>query len=513
MSEYVTPSQHIEQTAFHSRAIEGVTTSTLGMVGLTEYGPVPHLATKVGLRPGPVLVESFSEYLQVFGGVAISGRPCLLALAARAFFDNGGRRLFVSRVFEFSKAVDSSPGIDLQEGFGSLVILAQGEPLIAWKARWPGSVASRIRVAVSLRRRGNALVGGELQGVLPGAVVEVADPPTAEIPDDINPVTANVRVVARCADGRLGYRAVTGGADPVDPAEVAFPLTFEATVSLDDRVDVYSDLELGREHPRCIFDVLQAKDPDVANALVWLDMVDGGAGSDLVVGELLDAVLSLRDGGWLTGGGDGGALSPELLIGDGLDNDNEARAARGLGALAGIDEIALVAIPDIVTLSEVDQGTAVNALIQHCEADGYRMAIVDPPRASSISEVRRFRAQFDTKNAALYYPWLRVVDPNGAPRARGALDCSMSRPPAQSPGSMPAATPSAGCTRHQKVGDPRNRRPHLQGHVHWAAVAERGWDQLPPVVRGSLQPGVGCQHHEFGPGVDLRRRPTSAHLP
>jgi uncharacterized protein len=43
------------------------------------------------------------------------------------------------------------------------------------------------------------------------------------------------------------------------------------------------------------------------------------------------------------------------------------------------------------------------------------MAVVDPPRDSSISEVRRFRSQFDTKYAALYYPWLRITDPTRRP--------------------------------------------------------------------------------------------------
>jgi hypothetical protein len=43
------------------------------------------------------------------------------------------------------------------------------------------------------------------------------------------------------------------------------------------------------------------------------------------------------------------------------------------------------------------------------------MAIVDPPAESSISEVRRFRSQFDTKYAALYYPWLEILDPGAVP--------------------------------------------------------------------------------------------------
>ncbi len=54
-------------------------------------------------------------------------------------------------------------------------------------------------------------------------------------------------------------------------------------------------------------------------------------------------------------------------------------------------------------------------LIGHCERLRYRFAIVDPPPDSSISEVRKFRAQFDSKYAALYYPWVRITDPGRRP--------------------------------------------------------------------------------------------------
>jgi uncharacterized protein len=62
---------------------------------------------------------------------------------------------------------------------------------------------------------------------------------------------------------------------------------------------------------------------------------------------------------------------------------------------------------------------AVNAVIEHCERLRYRMAIVDPPQDSSISQVREFRSQFDTKYAALYYPWVRLVDPTRRPDPGG----------------------------------------------------------------------------------------------
>jgi phage tail sheath protein FI len=57
----------------------------------------------------------------------------------------------------------------------------------------------------------------------------------------------------------------------------------------------------------------------------------------------------------------------------------------------------------------------VDALIGHCERLRYRMAIVDPPPDQSISGIRQFRSQFDSTYAALYYPWLEILDPNARP--------------------------------------------------------------------------------------------------
>ena len=42
MAEYLTPGVYVEETSFRARTIEGVPTSTFGLVGLTAYGPVPY---------------------------------------------------------------------------------------------------------------------------------------------------------------------------------------------------------------------------------------------------------------------------------------------------------------------------------------------------------------------------------------------------------------------------------------------------------------------------------------
>lgn len=427
MPEYLTPGVYVEETSFRSRSIEGVPTSTFAMAGRTAYGPVPYiLPGGPTVLPGPVLVTGFTEYERAFGGLKIGEEDCQLALAARAFFANGGRRLYVSRVFPFvrtSAAEDAPPAVDAN--FASLPVPAQGAPLLYWRARWPGSAGARIAVAVTFRRGKNILVAGSdgaprLTGVQEGAAVEVVQLSGGEVPslpDGTLPVSGNVRTVIRRTDGVLGYLKGQSDFEPVTAGTAAFHLTLAVTVRLGDRVDVYNELELDDRHPRSVGNVLQAADPADEFSLVWLETVKPAAGAPPPApGARLTALLTLaQPGAHLTRGGDGQELSADDLGGKEANPDSLTDPARGLGALAEIDDIAIVALPDTVTLGIGEQKTAVDLLIGHCERLRYRMAIVDPPRDSSLSEVRRFRAQFDTKYAALYYPWVRITDPSRRP--------------------------------------------------------------------------------------------------
>jgi phage tail sheath protein FI len=436
MPEYLTPGVYVEETSFRSRTIEGVATSTFGMTGATEYGPVPYIANGATMLPAPTLVTSFTEYERAFGGLKIADTPCQVALAARAFFLNGGRRLYVARAISFSRLPAPVGGGEAPidpAGFGRLQMpvavggAAATPPVLVWKARWPGSVSSRIKITTQLRRSKNVLVGGQLKGVLAGAAVQVAAAGSAPPADRDAPAANSVRIVRRRPDLTYGYEGAAGAIEAPAPNTVAYHLTFDVTVRLEDRLDVYAGLELdplrnGQRlsdlHARSIFKVLQAQDPADDLSLVWLDTVTGAAGAAAPSATALaQALISAgTDGAWLTAGTDGDDMDPDTLRGDPADPDNLLKPATGLEALAEVDDIAIVAMPDTTNFDDQNaQDTAVGYLIAHCELQRYRIAVVDPPGESSISEIRTFRSKFDSKYAALYYPWLKIVDPTRRP--------------------------------------------------------------------------------------------------
>lgn len=95
MPEYLAPGVYVEEVSFRSKSIEGVSTSTCGFTGPTRKGPY---------NVTPELVTSYGEYQRAYGGFTdldFSGTSFRnhMAHAARAFFDNGGRRLYVSRTY------------------------------------------------------------------------------------------------------------------------------------------------------------------------------------------------------------------------------------------------------------------------------------------------------------------------------------------------------------------------------------------------------------------------------
>lgn len=453
MPEYLTPGVYVEETSFRSRAIEGVATSTFGMVGLTRYGPVPYFLTPPGspqvvMVPSPTLVTSFTEFERAFGGLGevgsdqLADRTNYLAYAARAFFANGGRRLYVSRAFPFDRT--GAGEIDLAADFAALPVGAP--PVATWRARWPGAAGNDFAVRASFQRTKNVLTTTTragvtthvLKGVQPGAAVEVF-PDRDNLPSEIDPATrrtrppnpANVRIVVRAADGSLALRDAAGAVTPLPTDGTTALCHLTATVEVrwgDRRRDTYPGLELG-DHPRGIARVLQAEDPADEMSLVWFD-----PGTTPAVppapDALVTALLALQDEQFLTGGSEGTPLTPADLAGEPSDPDVAERAATGLAALAEVEDIAIVASPDAVRFDETTQVTATNDLIAHCEAPrAYRIAVVDPPRDSSISEVRKFRAQFDTSYAALYYPWMEILDPTAKPDP-GAGPATLQLPPA-----------------------------------------------------------------------------------
>ncbi|RDI17184.1 hypothetical protein DEU38_12319 [Rhodococcus sp. AG1013] len=107
------------------------------------------------------------------------------------------------------------------------------------------------------------------------------------------------------------------------------------------------------------------------------------------------------------------AKVPARLSGDDYVGDVADRS--GFSGLEAVDEVTMVCIPDLMTAYQqgaIDLDTVQSvqqSMIAHCEQMGDRMAILDPPPGLNAQQVKEWRvdkAAYDSKYAALYWPWI-----------------------------------------------------------------------------------------------------------
>lgn len=94
MPSYLSPGIYPRETDF-SFYVKQLSTSACGMIGIAEKGPIHE----------PTLVTSWEQFLRTFGGYLAAG---YLAYAARAFFDDGGGVLWVTRIAHATDPTDAT---------------------------------------------------------------------------------------------------------------------------------------------------------------------------------------------------------------------------------------------------------------------------------------------------------------------------------------------------------------------------------------------------------------------
>ncbi len=100
------------------------------------------------------------------------------------------------------------------------------------------------------------------------------------------------------------------------------------------------------------------------------------------------------------------------------DYRGEVAERTGLGGLSPIEEVTMVAIPDLMQSYQAGEMTLQDvqavqqALYEHCEQSKYCFAILDSPPDMRPQEMLSWRmsSNYDSKYAALYYPWIETAD-------------------------------------------------------------------------------------------------------
>jgi uncharacterized protein len=457
MPEYLAPGVYVEEVSFRSKSIEGVPTSTTGFAGMTRFGPVWYAGGPTSSEPR--LITSFTEFERVYGGLepmriapamgdVEEERPPYLAHAARAFFLNGGKRLYVSRVVaERTAAAGTTPTLLQRLGVATRsVAVGGGFPVANWHARWPGAFGN-VQVRVLPVRTKNlayvdAAAGVQANGGKHGSIVEIQSPAPDPPPADGAPLNAaNLYAISIQPNGQQQFIGTNG--QPANFPNNPLPLIQAVDLRVqvlqgDERLDEYDRVSPFETAVRFIGKILDRHDPEDENAIVWLEIDrapfrDANPNRGLAYAAALVGALVNNPSRWLQGGHDG-PMVPVTGVRNSLEGresnpDVVTEKATGLAALGEIDDIAIVALPDGGTYPDLlNSQAAADTLIGHAERLRYRIAVVDAPVGSSITEIRQFRSRLDSKYAALYHPWIEILDPLQRP-SQGAPPSRMMLPP------------------------------------------------------------------------------------
>jgi Bacteriophage tail sheath protein len=463
MPEYLAPGVFVEETSFRSKSIEGLSTTTTGFVGPARYGPVSLT---------PELVTSVVEFEQTYGNrrqLAFDDAGTLhnyLWHAVRAFFEEGGKRLYVSRVFrglagavyaEFDPSLPVSsahPPPPYADGHarGLLGGASMGrDTLLAW-ARYPGA-AGNARVRFTLRVGQSVLSFDpagrpKLGGLAPWDVVLIrrdGSPPVS--PPGMTPFHL---AQLDAATGEWTFSQASGPprrqgdlapgdevrvvrlvvswlpTDPLAPPAIPWDVALDARHALNGVNDSLHETfryhdenpEIGRELPmvidrqqlgdglavlQALVDAAPAFSPPYSPPDVPLDLA-------LELATSTDAERSVDV--LLEGGNDGDRPTASEYEGEAIPGTTRKT---GLLHFEDLDDISIVAAPGSTFGYEkgwqLQSQTITAGVIGHCQRMKYRIGVLDSGDGQTISQVRALRATLDSSYAALYYPWVKVLDP------------------------------------------------------------------------------------------------------
>lgn len=480
MREYLRPGAYTERSDAAQRNRLLLRSDVPAFVGIAEKGPLDT----------PVPIESFRQFQAYFGDFIGAG---FLAYSVRAFFDNGGRRCWVVRVA--SRSFSQQAGFAAQAA-SNVVNNLGGQPVWSIQASSEGSWGNELEVALLEESNADASIGaGDITplytrlsttaGFVRGSLIRISQEDSGGALQDFYRVVSFVDVqrqrlywVHPQPGMGLLYDQPLEGFDVHRPARIT-GISYRVDVYYRQRLlTMYAGLSLVPEHPDYAptrlakYRLQQAHDnggrvaevPEPIVILAQQSSIDS-IPQRLQISPLQRIGLSRGQDGLRT-------LSHEDFIGEDFsprDSDRQrAQKSRGLSSLDAVDEITLLAIPDIVIqpLPDVDyrpeppppanpcvpcppppepsriftapprtteqppvfsdeQVFQVQAaMVARCEQRGDCFALIDPPQhiandqLQGMAEIRAWRRRFDSSYAALYYPWVKVIDPRHAGRVR-----------------------------------------------------------------------------------------------
>ena len=367
MPEYLSPGVYVEEVDRGPKPIEGVGTAMAAFVGFTEKAEMQREVDGEMVIDSflnrPQLVTNWTQFVERFGSFV----PGInLPTSVYGYFTNGGSRCYVVSVRTFPKAE-------------AVLMNSQGKPALTVRSRQAGVEGMKLRVRV-----GNVALPAPAAGKK-AATGDAEGAEESDAPEVGGDYTFSVYVEKEAASG--GWKSVETVAD----------VKLQTAV-----VDSKKQVALAYKNnkmPKFVEFVV------VEDATLTKAMPREQEQTLMIEKRLLEAPVASEFRG-------------------------DVSERHGVEGLEVLDDVTMVCVPDLMTTmpGEKLDLTMVKAvqsmMIAHCEHMGDRVAILDSPPDMSPQEIKKWRmetAGFDSSYAALYYPWVKVMDP--------ATDMQINMPP------------------------------------------------------------------------------------
>lgn len=388
MAEYLSPGVYVEEFESGGKPMEGVGTSTAGLIGLAERGPVEGV---------PQLITNFADFKRTYGGYLSEnefGEYRFLAYAVEHFFINGGSRCFVTRVApqDAKCSVGYAPA---KEGAA-----------VRFAAKNPGMWGDDIRVVVTPSSKAKTQILEVLDtadgkkylvkngaGFQPGDVVMYTDKTEVVYNKVVKNQDNVITFVNEFDDGVVDRNLL--------PSKVITTCEFTLEVKYNDQVELYENVSFNINAPTYL-DKKVAKSDLITAQYIGKEpeTPEPPFASFLSEDSEETAVVTIS----FSGGSNGSVAN--ITAADFIGTDNGAGKRTGIQAFLDNDVVSIMAVPGVT-----DPNVQL-MLVAHCESLASRFAVLDIPRdAKKVSDVTAHRDIFDSNYAALYHPWLTIFDP------------------------------------------------------------------------------------------------------
>ncbi len=356
MPEYLSPGVYVEEVDRGPKPIEGVGTAMAAFVGFTEKAErereIDGELISENLLNRAQLITNWTQYVQSFGAFVPGA---YLPQAVYGYFMNGGTRCYVVSVRTIPRAQ-------------AALLNSEGKPQLIVQAKQAGFEGLRLRVRIEDVKEIAAPAKGKKPAAKEGE---------AEVEEEADEGGSFTLIVERerLTDGWKVEEELQG----VTLQETMVDRKKEVSVAFKDN------------HAPRLIDILI---PERAAPLAKLWP------------QKQEQPLSIE--------------TAQLPAPSSREFQGMVTERTGVEGLEALEDVTILCVPDLMSPMpgqqlELDTIKAVQSMmIAHCERLGDRVAILDAPPDLTPQEVKKWRMDvtgYDSNYAALYYPWIQVMDP------------------------------------------------------------------------------------------------------